>query len=259
MTAYRYIIGLLGLAAFLLCSVCSAQAVADTQTGGSLLPSKSIVVLVDLSVSTKKAVADYRTALDGIGEKMTPEDRLLVAKITDRSEMEPQLLGKYPKNDRSANGKNAAPNDFVKRQIAGRMRAELKEAIKAAHSAVESGTHEFHATDILGSLQIAERVFKMDRGYRGILVILSDMLEQSGEYDFVKTALSDKAIGKILAREKERDRIPDLHGVKVFVVGAAAPTRDRFFEVRKFWIRYFKEAGAELSKENYGSVLLGIE
>jgi hypothetical protein len=42
------------------------------------------------------------------------------------------------------------------------------------------------------------------------------------------------------------------------VIGAKAPSREKYHTIQNFWLRYFKECGANLSKENYGSALLSF-
>jgi lysophospholipase L1-like esterase len=85
------------------------------------------------------------------------------------------------------------------------------------------------------------------------------MIEDSSEYNFEKERLSDKRIAEIIAAERVKKRLPDLKGVKVYVTGAKAPTREQFYNIQNFWLRYFKECGAELPKENYGSALLSFD
>ncbi len=90
-----------------------------------------------------------------------------------------------------------------------------------------------------------------------IFVILRILL--GSEYNFEKDKLTDKKIGEIIAKENTQKRLPDLKGVKVYVVGAKAATREQFYNIQNFWLRYFKECGANLLKENYGSALLNFD
>lgn len=91
------------------------------------------------------------------------------------------------------------------------------------------------------------------------MVIMSDMIEDSSDYNFERERLSDKRIAEIIAREREKKRLSILNGVKVYVTGARASAREQFYNIQNFWLRYFKECGANLSKENYGSALLSFD
>ncbi len=113
-------------------------------------------------------------------------------------------------------------------------------------------------TDILSSLHIAERVFKNYKRDKNILIIMSDMIEESKDYNFARKNLNKKRTGEIIAKEKGANRIPDLKNVRVYVTGATAENRDKFFSIQNFWLRYFEECGANLSKERYGSALLNF-
>jgi hypothetical protein len=87
---------------------------------------------------------------------------------------------------------------------------------------------------------------------------MSDMIEDSGEYNFEIENLTDKRIGDIISREKNRNLIPDLNGIKIYVVGALSKNLKQYYRVQNFWLRYFKECGANLIKDNYGSALINF-
>jgi len=94
-------------------------------------------------------------------------------------------------------------------------------------------------------------------------VVFSDMIEQSGRYDFSGIPLDDEAVQRIIAKEREGKRLPKLDGVKVWVAGATASTgaglsSDRILQIQSFWLTYFKACGADLTKERYAPTLLGF-
>ena len=109
------------------------------------------------------------------------------------------------------------------------------------------------------TIKIKTTDWKTYKNEKNILVIFSDMIEESGDYNFAKETLSEKRIQEIISKEKGKKRIPDLAGVKVYITGATATTSDKFFAVQNFWFIYFKECGATLAKENYGSALLSFK
>jgi len=115
------------------------------------------------------------------------------------------------------------------------------------------------STDILSSLHIAERVFATYPKEKKILVIFSDMIEESKDYNFSQDKLLSKRVDDIILMKRKKGRLPDLAGVKIYITGATAGTPDKFFAVQNFWLMYFKECGASLSKENYGATLLNFD
>ena len=105
-------------------------------------------------------------------------------------------------------------------------------------------------SSVIDSMQLAE-----------LLVIFSDMIEQSRRYDFTGENLTAARIGQIIAKEQSAGRLPELQDVEVCVVGAGAATSgglsaEKLLSIREFWLQYFKAAGADLSKDRYGSALL---
>ena len=87
------------------------------------------------------------------------------------------------------------------------------------------------------------------------------MVEDS-RYNFERENLTDARIETMIAELKKKQLVPELSGVKVYVVGACmkgAMANEKFNQIKKFWLRYFKETGASLSEENYGSALIGFK
>ena len=114
-------------------------------------------------------------------------------------------------------------------------------------------------TDIMSSLLLAEKIFKNYTASKTTLVIFSDMMENSKSYDFYKEKLSDSRIEAILKKEKSSSKTPDLKSVRVYIVAATSEKSDKFLMLQNFWLKYFAATGADLAKENYGSMLLKIE
>jgi hypothetical protein len=219
--------------------------------------SKTIFVLIDYSESVKDSRQDYGDAFKKIIPKLKLGDHLFLWKITELSEMETK-----PLIDEDFPIPPPAKNEFYMKQAIAKaekeMKIKLEEIEKKVGDFLNSQEQLSRKTAILGSLQIAERVFKKDRKDKAVLVIMSDMIEDSSEYNFERERLTDKRISEIIANENRRKRLPDLSGVEVYVVGAKTPSREQFYNIQNFWLRYFKECGANLSKENYGSALLGF-
>lgn len=216
---------------------------------------KAVCVLIDFSESTKNARMDYRKALGSIIEKLAMGDSVYIAKITEKSRMEPQ-----PLLEQDFVPEKEPVNEFWRKQERAKMAKKIKEVGGRAQQAMDGKTGLSGKTALLDSLQVAERVFKHYRKDKSILVIMSDMIED-GRYNFEREDLSYKGISRIIDRQRRQELIPDLKGVKVYVVGASVPkgvSPERYDQVERFWLRYLKETGAQMPKEDYGSSLIGF-
>jgi len=231
-------------------------------TGVSSLGSgKVVLALLDLSESTNTTDirSKYLQAFSAILDQTTHGDTFVVALITEKSvaelsipvrEIFPEFVSKYEMEPY-----RTAERDLANNKLNDRKKALLHEA----EALLQDKSRRILRTDIMSSLQVAERIFASYLLPRKMLVILSDMLEDSADYNLEREVLSSSRADAILAREKARDRIPVLKNVKVYVVGAAAPNLDQYYNVQHFWLRYFMECGATLLKKDYGSALLTFD
>jgi len=221
-------------------------------------PNKVVVALLDLSESTNKPEIreKYVAAFKSILEKITHGDAFVVALITEKSVAELNI----PIKENIPRFVPISKNEFYRKgeeDLANKELNKRKEKlVKDAETILLDQTRKIMKTDIMSSLQVAERIFSSFSQPQKILVILSDMLEDSVDYNFEKENLSAQRREAILARERNKSRIPQLGGVKVYVVGATAPNLDYFYNIQSFWLEYFKASGALLLKKDYGSVLL---
>jgi hypothetical protein len=217
--------------------------------------SKNVTVLVDFSASTKSARQHYADAWEKIMKKVQMNDHVFVWKISAHSAMEPAAL-----LDEAFLPKEPPKNNFQKRQISRNMLSNIEQAKVKLLMVLNSETKFSGRTAIFDSLQVAERSLKNNKRECSVLVVMSDMIEDS-RYNFEKENLTDARIEAILAQLKKKELIPDLTGATVYVVGASATgamANEKFNQVKKFWIRYFKETGANLPEANYGSTLIGF-
>ena len=85
-----------------------------------------------------------------------------------------------------------------------------------------------------------------------VIVIFSDMIHESQAYNFDKGSGPDeKQTGKILADLSSRKRLPDLKGVKVYVIGSTGRNTEQVENIQRFWAKYFKQTGADLLHYDY--------
>ena len=119
------------------------------------------------------------------------------------------------------------------------------------------------ATAIMASLDFAAKILNGDQlrnAKRKALIVFSDMIEESPQYNFTRENLTDSRIRAIVSAERAAGRLPDLHGVEVWKAGASAEhlSDERSRQLQEFWIEYFKASGAELKADHYGSTLLNF-
>ena len=117
-------------------------------------------------------------------------------------------------------------------------------------------------TAILDALTLAQSYFNSYPSAKTkYLVIFSDMVEVSNHYQFNHRNLTSKAITRFIRRERSAGTLPDLGGVKVYVVGAgvtvgSALPPGEIQAVKRFWLRYFEVTGADLNPSRYGPTLI---
>ena len=214
-----------------------------------------VCILFDLSGSTETLRQIYLTAFKQILSPVSDGDTVVVGKITASSITEPEILKEtFPRFVPLDPGGRPTDNSYLIK----RARAEADKKTTQTKEELLKALERFlfaektPRTDIISSLQVAERISKRYKGHNVILVLFSDMAE-TATYNFYRENLTDVRIDEILKKERVEGRLPDLEGVTVFIVGCGTEGTERFFALRKFWLRYFEECKANLQKKNYGS------
>jgi hypothetical protein len=114
-------------------------------------------------------------------------------------------------------------------------------------------------TEILDSLNIADIIFHDEKERQKVLVLLSDMIEDSKEGKFDKDKITDEYINHVIRSRQKNKLMPNLAGVKVYVAGASAANSETFRAIQTFWAHYFAESGADYSPHRYGHSLINFE
>jgi hypothetical protein len=211
---------------------------------------RAILVFVDMSGSTNIARRTvYKNAFEKIYQNLQQGDRIVVGTITGRSfiDFKPVVDVEIPKQSVWVNRISFEQNltktkDKIKKQVEGLMSRK-------------KGTPR---TEILNSLNIADTIFHNEKRHK-ILVILSDMVQDSKEYNFSRVKVTDTYIASIIKYRQKNNLIPNLKGVKVYVAGASADEARKFRSIEKFWNSYFEVTGADFSNHRYGHSLLEFE
>jgi hypothetical protein len=211
---------------------------------------RAIVVFVDMSGSTNLARRTiYRECFEKIYQDLNQGDRIVVGTITSHSfiDFKPAVDVVIPKKSL-----------WVNRIQFERNLTETKEKIQQEVDRLLSLKNGTPRTEILNSLNIAETIFHNEKREK-ILVILSDMIQDSPEYDFSSTKITNDYINKVIKYRQKKNLIPDLSGVKVYVAGASGSDSHKYRSIENFWARYFQIAGADYSHHRYGHTLISFE
>lgn len=214
--------------------------------GEKQAPPPSVLVMVDFSQSAKDLLPDYQTFLIEISSKIPPEGRLVAGKIlkTTEASFDPFIDITFP----SENTLTEAEFDIRDRRDSLQRQMQRKIESSFAKPLFSPGTN------IVSALSLVRQVFP--NSPRPVLVLLSDMLHSSSDFDLEKGAITDKFIDDTLARLQQAGRIPDLKGVAVYVAGATAKSDERYNQIKKFWEKLFAQSGAEL--KSYSHTLLNF-
>jgi len=238
------------LSAFMLLSSPDRKSEAFWKFGPEKENSRVIIVFVDMSGSTNQARRTvYREAFEMIRQNLRQGDRIVVGTITGRSyiEFRPALDVEIPKE-----------SIWVNRITYEQELTKCQESIQKEVDKLLSQKRGTPRTEIINSLNIADSIFHNEKRQK-ILVLLSDMVQDSKEYDFSRANLTDQYIADVIKERKKQHVIPDLKDVKVYVAGASADDTKKFRTIQKFWSQYFAASGADFSLHRYGHSLLEFE
>jgi hypothetical protein len=244
------LVGLIILSLFLSWGLVNRSAEAFLKTGKTERQPRAIVILVDMSGSANLARRTiYREGFEKIYQDLREGDRLLVGTITGRSyiDFKPVVDEEIPKRSL-----------WVNRIRFERNLTETKERVQSAVEKLLSEKVGTPRTEILNSLNIADTIFHKEKREK-ILVLFSDMIQDSREFNFARVEVTDGYIDRVIGYRQRQSLIPNLSDVRVYIAGASGPDSKKFRSVERFWARYFEEAGADFSPHRYGHSLIRFE
>jgi hypothetical protein len=243
-------IGLI-IGTLLLCDPLNWSAEAVGKPENSFQQPRLIIILVDMSASADQARRTVcKEAFEKIYKNLRQGDRVVVGTITSRSyiDFKPAADEEIPKE-----------TVWDNRLQFERKLTNSKEKIRREVNKLLSQKQGTLLTEILDSLNITDTIFHDEKERQKILVILSDMIEDSKEYKFDKDKITEEYINRVIRSRREKNLMPDLSGVKVYVAGASAADSNTFRAVQTFWARYFAESKADFSRHRYGHSLINFE
>lgn len=219
-------------------------------------PPKTEFVLFDLSASTAtpEVRARYLEDFEKLLANLYEGDILVVDRITSN----PLAESTFPVNEIFKRMNPWSENLLKWRRESKGQRERIARTVKKM---VMDPKQRSSKTSIVDALHLAQRVFATYPNEHQVLVLFSDMVEESPYYDFRKENLTASRIQEIIEAEKAENRLPRLDGAHVYVIGAAAGFYSRMppeavRKIQNFWLEYFKACGANLPVETYGSALI---
>ncbi|HEV8643425.1 MAG TPA: hypothetical protein VGV13_20300 [Methylomirabilota bacterium] len=244
---------LLTTQALVLTTGCTPSAPAAVQQG------TAVVIFIDFSQSIAgDDRASFRREIESqILSSLSAGDRLLIAPIHDRTltDFRPLLEVILPAKP----GFNGFLDNVLKynrqaKEIEAQVR-QLKEKTKADVAQVFAQRFSSLQTDIFSSLLVAQKLFH-DESRRKVLVLMSDMIEDSPQYNFERISWSSATIERTLSELDAKGLIPKLPGVCLYVSGASAKSAALAENIGRFWQAYFRRTGADVDPSRYAHVLL---
>jgi hypothetical protein len=219
---------------------------------------KIVCVLFDLSETTNnyETRKNYLDNFKIILNTMQGGDAIYTSLITERSVSDITMSLNFEFNNVTPKTDTELFLKIAKKQTDSLFRTIRDSIMASVNMVLFNPPKKINSTEILSSLQIAERVFKTFPKEKKILVIFSDMIEDSKNINFEKENLSAIRIEQIINYEKKNNLLPDLEGAKVYIAGADAKDSERFNKIKKFWLEYFKACNANLESHNYGAALI---
>jgi len=203
-------------------------------------------VLVDRSGSSHEDLSVYRAASERVIALTGAGDRFILAPITSSSARDFRL-------DIDVTFPAAHTTSFWANPMSDQREAnEAEKKIGETRVTLLAQVGQFldqpmstSHTTIFQALGNAAQTMAGD-DQRKILIILSDMIEDSGTANFDRTPPNASYTQKEIERQRNIGTLPDLAAVRIYVAGAHASTPEAMSAIHNFWDAYFTAAGGEL-------------
>ena len=211
---------------------------------------RTILVFTDWSctmIDRSSQVADWQRIVADV----RPGDRVILGAITNdtASAFRPVLDVELPHFNQLTD------NRLRYQETSARARRPLASALALLESRPCTSR-----SPLLDTVQLGAMVLAGIEGRR-VMVILSDMVEDSSDVNFTRTQPT-RALGERVASEhREAGRLPDLRGVFVYVAsgGGTGSSGRAASGLRQFWAAYLGAAGADFPQPPFMPALVNFE
>lgn len=220
-------------------AACGGEAVATTSSA------RGTQYIVGVDISSSRTPMDLRESqqlLEQLVARMTFGDKLVIVEMYGA--LEPQQI---VDSVRALRG--TAPTPREKRELDD-FRARASSILPMFFDSTRK--QQVLVTDVFGTLFRAADYAQSPGHDRTVLVLLSDMIQATGELNMDREGAIPGA-DWIEGRAAEK-RLPDMRGICVVVSGAETKSA-RGALIRKFWQDYFARVGARMNVERYRGLI----
>ena len=220
-------------------AACGGDAVATTAS------SRGTQYIVGVDISSSRRPMELRESqqlLEGLVDRMTYGDKLVLVEMYGAAE--PQQVV-----DSARKMKGATPSPREKRELED-FRARAKAIIPMFFDSTRAA--EVLVTDVFGTLFRAADYAKAPNHDKTVLVLLSDMIQATGEANMETTAGIPST--QWIEERGVDQRLPDMKGICVVVSGAETKSA-RGAQIRSFWQAYFSRVGARMPPGSYRGLI----
>lgn len=212
-------------------------------------PTRAIQFLFDVSGTTIEHRQQYLDIFDKVLQSLNGGDRIGADIITaDSYSNAIQIFDKeFPV---SSVLKNEILVKKARKEMAAAISNRLEDVVNNSRA---------RSTDIFGAIQNSQRFFTRYQAYdERYLIILSDMIQENNQYNFNGNAFNQAKISTIIQELRNKQLLPDLTGVRIYVAGAKSSNSNTIHVIKDFWLSYFSACRAIAEEQNYGSSFLGF-
>jgi hypothetical protein len=214
------------------------------------------VVLLDQSASVRADRPIYENAVRDLLQIVREGDRFVMAPITESSGADFRISIDHtlPPPFRAQTWLEEPVRYRRELQQHERQVQEARERL--IREAGELITRDANAarTAIFESVRVVAPLMTAD-DRRDVLVVLSDMLEDSNAADFEARPPDDRFTEREIARQRAAHVLPALTGVTVCAAGVVSSPPERAASVERFWRAYFAAAGARVADGAFARTL----
>jgi len=204
-------------------------------------PSRIITYAVDDSI-TGRLIQDVCLKQGNILiDSLQPDDRFVLTPITASTFTD--FTGRHdwtlpPFDLLDTELLQQAHMDDLKNEI----RADLKHMVQR---------QDAKNSEILDVFNVEAQVVSPDRTRIPVLVICSDMRQDTSRWNFDTHQVDSGYIHQLIEDRRRSGALPTLAGVKVYIVGAKPTSLAKFYEIRSGVLAYCKAIQADCSPQRY--------
>ena len=246
-------------------AACSLALAILTFVGGcpkQELPKVTVVAMIDVSGSTTGAKgirdqwsSEIQQALKAFADdspgnaSFTRAASITVASVTENSVASGAIIQKELPASAGLLGVHSEEKDARAKAV--------NECLSFVRKTLDASAG---ASDIMSAMNRAGKYFVPADKSPKLLLLFSDMVEQTPRYDFASDNLTQSRAKQIIEKEKSENRLPSLQGVQVWVSGFAAAdahglSAGKIQQIQDFWIAYFQAAGANIDASRIDRIL----